>query len=462
MWVPRGGEREPVSVAREMGQPCVLVVDYAETRGDGLAGLVTDAVADWDGPDLRVVLLARSAGERWQHLINAADRRAGDLLAAVEPVALGPVTGVANQQEVFDQAVTAFADMLGSGCREVGFVLEDPAPVVLVIHAAALLAVLDYSAGVSTCPPRSGSEALGGVLRHEERYWARSAAACGLRLQDSGLRLAVAVGCLIGAGSESAAADLVRDVPDLADSAELRGRVARWLHDLYPIGHAGREAQEWIGPLRPDPVAEHLVAGELARRPDLIPALFTSLSDSRAAKALTVLARAALTHRESVAQLRAALAADFERLAVPALSVAAETNPALGELINDVISAQPVSSALLEQIAEAIPFPSVALASAAVTVFERLADAAADHGQRAGRLVSLSNHLSALGRREEALAAVEEAVTIRRELAQARPRIFLHRLAASLDNLAARLSALGRNVEAEQAREEATRIRERP
>ena len=34
-----------------MGQPCVLVVDYAETRGE-LVGLLDDVAADQDGPDL--------------------------------------------------------------------------------------------------------------------------------------------------------------------------------------------------------------------------------------------------------------------------------------------------------------------------------------------------------------------------------------------------------------------------
>ena len=43
--------------------------------------------------------------------------------------------------------------------------------------------------------------------------------------------------------------------------------------------------------------------------------------------------------------------------------------------------------------------------------------------------------LSALGRREEALAAVEEAVTIRRQLAQGRPDAFLPDLVMSLNNV---------------------------
>jgi len=52
--------------------------------------------------------------------------------------------------------------------------------------------------------------------------------------------------------------------------------------------------------------------------------------------------------------------------------------------------------------------------------------------------------LAELGRREEALAAIEEAVAIRRELAAARPDAFGPDLASSLNNQSNRLTALGR------------------
>jgi tetratricopeptide (TPR) repeat protein len=57
--------------------------------------------------------------------------------------------------------------------------------------------------------------------------------------------------------------------------------------------------------------------------------------------------------------------------------------------------------------------------------------------------------LSDLGRREEALTAAEEAVRLRRALAEARPHAFI---------LANRLSDLGRHQEALNAAEEAVRL----
>ena len=165
-WLRTGGsrcgcravsEREAVGAVHTVGQPCVLVVDYAETRSD-LAGLLDDVAADQDGPDLRVVLLARSAGEWWQQLLASAEEQTAALLEADAPVMLGPVRAAGGLQEVFDDAVTAFARKLGTGRPEARLVLSDPDPVVLVVHAAALLAVVDYATGA-----RPRDQAVSGI-----------------------------------------------------------------------------------------------------------------------------------------------------------------------------------------------------------------------------------------------------------------------------------------------------------
>jgi tetratricopeptide (TPR) repeat protein len=73
----------------------------------------------------------------------------------------------------------------------------------------------------------------------------------------------------------------------------------------------------------------------------------------------------------------------------------------------------------------------------------------------ANALNTLSNRLSALGRHEDALAAVEEAVKLYHALAAARPDAFRPDLAGTLNNLSNRLSDLGRRDEALMAIEEA-------
>jgi tetratricopeptide (TPR) repeat protein len=77
----------------------------------------------------------------------------------------------------------------------------------------------------------------------------------------------------------------------------------------------------------------------------------------------------------------------------------------------------------------------------------------------ANALNTLSNRLSDLGRRDEALMAIEEAAGLYRALAAARPDAFRAELASALNNLSKRLSALGRREEALAAVEEAVEIR---
>ena len=211
-----------------------------------------------------------------------------------------------------------------------------------------------------------------------------------------------------------------------------------------------------------------------------------------------------MTQDHAVSLLRTALAADLDHLAVPAFAVAVETNAVLGELLSQVLRSQPVSRETLMRIAAASPYPSLALAAPAAFVLQRLAGDSADDSERAGWLVDLSNRLGELGQREEALAAIEEAVTIyrqlaarparrvparprrvaeqpvelpgrpgaagggpgrdrgsrsiHRQLAAARPDVFLPDLAMSLKNQSGRLADLGRREEALAAIEQAADI----
>ncbi len=70
-----------------------------------------------------------------------------------------------------------------------------------------------------------------------------------------------------------------------------------------------------------------------------------------------------------------------------------------------------------------------------------------------------SNRLAGLGRREEALAAIEQATGIYRQLAEARPDAFLPDLAMALNNQSVHLAGLGRREEALAAIEQAVTIR---
>jgi hypothetical protein len=112
LWVKRGSEHEAVGAVHEMRRPCVLMVDYAETRSE-LAGMLDEVAADEDGPPLRLILLARSAGEWWQLLLAMTEELTAALLEASVVVSLGPVRAAGGPREIFDDAVTAFAQKMG-------------------------------------------------------------------------------------------------------------------------------------------------------------------------------------------------------------------------------------------------------------------------------------------------------------------------------------------------------------
>ena len=157
------------------------------------------------------------------------------------------------------------------------------------------------------------------------------------------------------------------------------------------------------------------------------------------------------------AQIHAALSANPRRVLPFIIQVAIESGDPIGIEAAEWFDSNPEIE-LAAKVHPDVPTQTVALREFAAVIERILLDAARDDTARAGSLNNLANRLSALGRREEALAAAEEAVRLYRTLAQARPDAFMPDLAGSLNNLAARLSDLGRREEALAAVEEAVRL----
>ncbi|MBV8577284.1 MAG: tetratricopeptide repeat protein [Acetobacteraceae bacterium] len=122
--------------------------------------------------------------------------------------------------------------------------------------------------------------------------------------------------------------------------------------------------------------------------------------------------------------------------------------------------------AALQALVAELPDQTLALRELAAQAQERLAGTLSEQVGaepeslflRAGALNNLAVRLAALGRREPALAAAEEAAALYRELAAHRPDAFRPDLALSLNNLANSLSALGRREPALVAAEEAAAL----
>jgi hypothetical protein len=503
LWRPvaDGGEGSVVAQARAVSSGrLLLVVDEADTRS-GLADLLRSVLAD-PGP-VRVVLVARSLGEWWDRL--AGEPEAGSLLTA-PPLRLDPPLSVQTaDSEVAAAAVPYFARTLS--LAEPGAVEVERSAMrlpVLLLHAAALLAVLESAAD----PGRPSRVVIDGgvlraLLRWEARYWRRAAAAAGLPDDEELIAQVVAAATLTGAGSVAEAQTVLARLPHLSGSAqEERARWAQWLGGLYPSEADGR-----LGTLRPEMLAETHVADLLAADEVLARGLLRHLPPGQAEHALSMLAWAGTHAPTAAAVLEAALNYDLAHLAVPAARVALRGHRALADLLCDALGNAPAAPEVLAQIALDLPHPSRVLAEASLIATLRAREslplhtapeAGAEWDDRAARLLaeldqargtnaepggkrpgghraatarqrryrpelaaSLTNlavRLYDTDRADQALAAEQAAVGLYRELAAADPGRYRPELASSLTNLGVWFSMLGQPDDAVPPTEEAATI----
>ncbi|MFF5111591.1 tetratricopeptide repeat protein [Streptosporangium sp. NPDC000509] len=413
----------------------LLVVDYAETR-TGLAALLRE-VANDDGRRVRVLLLARTAGEWWRQL-GAESARVRQMVTAAGAMEIELAEGVqagTSDQEIVATAVPYFAAALKVQ-RPARFeaVLGDGPQRILDLHAAALVAVLRSTRpGVGEVVVRV-DEVLEEVLGHERRFWIQSARAQGLMdglfgLSEETVRQTVAVSTLLGAKDRAQAVEVVGRVPDGMASV----RVADWLRELYPPD----EDREWLGRLRPDRLAELHITREFSRSAELLEACLDELDAQQGRRALVTLARAAQE-----------LEAAGEMLQKLLPSVAGE------------VGSVPAPRETLLALYEALPRPSLMLADAHVLLARRLLDsvpADADVAEQARWLAALGMHLAEVRRLTEALPVAEEAVAIYRELAKTNSE-YRPALAEALASLGGHLWELGRPTEALSQVEETVAI----
>ncbi|MGN7200335.1 tetratricopeptide repeat protein, partial [Arthrobacter sp. SAFR-044] len=310
------------------------------------------------------------------------------------------------------------------------------------------------------------NQTLQGVLLREQWRWRMTP---GSPVDTSGepdehtADQAVALVTLTAPLTEQATVDRLVAVPRLSDaSGPQRRTTAAWLYRLYP----GPEPP-WIVPLRPDLVAEELLA-TTDRLTDLADSALALLLDAQDNAAVSQLLRGLVraSHRHTVhTSLDRVLSAHLPALLDRAL--ADQTAP-LPAVLDRALQAAP-QPGLAANLVDRLPPRSIILAPLALT----LAKQSVDHYRHlitnqpedsvpdlALSLSNLSVRLGDLGRLEEALKAAEEATGLYRGLAEPRPAAFTPDLARSLNNLADRLGELGRREEALQAAEESVRLQQ--
>ncbi len=465
--------------------PRLIVVDYAETRLAVVQPLLYKMGIDPNGggPPMRLLLLARRAGDWWAGLRSGtAGRETEDLLARSEPLPVAPLVPAAeDRRRVFDAALAAFAhesDKAVPANPPVPDLAEQGFERVLYLHMAALSALDGLAIG-------SAADALAQTLNHERRFWKEQVEELRLdrSLTEAVLaafgRAVAALTLLGGAATEpEARAHLGRVLDGFPTRSDLLAAILLRLRNLY--GGTAR----FIEPLQPDLLGEELVAEVLRGDIRLLEKVLAGAAIEEGRALLTVLTR--LAQRRPVAEewLRAAFHERLDFLAESALEVAVETGDPIGLGLAREIEAnatEELAKRLMDRCEEARYFLSLPLREVGLAANTRKRDLFLQRhpppqgllpllfrrwrrlpepvAREKARLANnLGYRLSELGRREEALQATQEAVAVSRELAARRPDAFLPDLATSLNNLGSDLSALGRREEALQATQEAVAV----
>lgn len=416
--------------------PTLLVLDYAETRGPQLLAMLDAMLEHGVRERIRLLLLARTAADWWKAL-HARDADIEGLLADATVQRLEPIAenrDVVN--ELFSEACQEFATQLSVPLPDVVTAPYRSFGSVLDILESALAVVLGADPGNINSTNR--------LLSHERRYVDSSARAAGIgEVDDVDLNRIAAGLTLYGASSEDEAITLVAECNrDLTPNT--RRQVARLFRRLYP------GPRTYIDGLRPDALAEDLIASQLADEGQL-PASQDGLNASartpaQRRRALTMLARGATRHPMIAAELdRAVQAADLEFLGV-AIDVATQVEEpyALTSAIGRAAEGRPTSE--IAVLLAAVPDETVALAEMAAQMARQSIAELPEPEQQSlddvAAAIDCSNRFSDAGWSVEAADSAQVAVDRLRQ----RPALetsSLQLLGRALTNLSNRLWELG-------------------
>jgi tetratricopeptide (TPR) repeat protein len=467
----------------------MLIVDYAESRQADVTWLAEKLVqrAQNIARPSRLVLLSRGSGVWWNELLRK-NQHLQELFSlggdAYDEFTIPEQIAPFDRRALFDTSVSSFrrhganlgapqGDHARSDDLMRAIDTEDDYDRPLAVQIAALLHV----AGVDAAEGRPGvASLLDRILGLEYEHWDKVPGIVGQRNVHRAIKNGVAKVTLAGGVTSRPAAEalvgsdpLFRsvtnvDVPSTCDALSL----------IFPAENDG------LASLEPDLIGEHHVLEVLTD--DVIDACVAWAGENRDQRqhVLTVLNRATrqehgLKVDRAVAQLDRLVKTHAATLGGDLVKVAFETPGRLLDLCPGIeTQLASLDEPALAAIDEALPPQSLTLMELSMSVAVRRADTARALVAAVNRVVDASdeerktilNHLAAcldalgirlaaVGRREEALAAGQEAVDIRRRLAHAQPDAFSADFASSLDSLGNRLSELGRREQALAVSQEA-------
>jgi tetratricopeptide (TPR) repeat protein len=438
--------------------PLLLVLDYAEARASQVGPLCEMLHAETGLPPVRILLLARKAGEWWTTTAEYARAR-GLLEDGADSFAL---PALAPSPEDRREAARFAVQELGERLRELRpgtDPLHMPAPDVtderfagaLNLQMTVLVAQLQH---VDPVPVAGGEPDEVILLLHEHKHWRRTLKPFGLDgLARKELNVLVAAATLCGAEDMNEAVATLERLPQDGAAAADRINTARWLAGLYPS-----DGRYW-GALQPDRVGEFLVGSVLEQEQSLLEWLLPAAGRRQIESAFHLLSRA-VAHQAPVAkQLYEVVTRHPWQLAPAAVRTATEVaepaplRAALDTVLEE-LERQPGNDApLARELYEAVPLPTLALDQWAADLAGLLARLARDRAtdgaaEVAGRLHRYAIRLGEVDRAEQALPAVQEAIALRKELAAGGDLQAQEDLALSLNTRTCLLADTGRTLEA--------------
>jgi len=424
-------------------RPTLIVVDYAAGVTRWLRPWLEELAQNpgGDGIRLRLLLLERFADGGvgwWAELMRTGwgDRGIPELFDPPTPEPVEPIAAGERDRMVVAMLRAAGAGAhVGEAARVEARAEDCEAPEVLDLLMAGLTAAKGMRE-LGGARPTGRLEMARAVAGHERR---RLDAIARDRALEAGVFAHMAAVLTLQGGAElDPALEMIEAEADALRSRTDPRDLCAALRDAYAATNGGR-----LPPILPDLIGEAFILE--AFRPH---------TPKQQAE---VIARARTRSEDATIAAVIHVVQDFAE---------DEGHPALRWL--DALVGECADLPALMRLADAFPQRTLVLreraASLLATIAEHLRNLPVEPddptipSQRATSLNNLLNRLSDLGRREDALAAIEEAVAIPRALSQARPDAFRPVLALSLNNLSTCLSDLGRREDALAAIEEAVAV----
>jgi hypothetical protein len=473
-----GPDADPVSPGSQDVRPAgaaglLVVVDYADRwLLTNLTWLLKNALLHQAGTAARVLMVARTA-DAWPRIRAVLDTHQADTSSQHLP---GLNQESDERSSMFTAALKSFGSIYqlpGTQAISLPGLIADPEfGLTLAVHMAALAAVDAWATGQR--PPPSGTAALTMyLLDREQLHWARLYAADAAasatadrsyRTPPNVMNQAVFIAVLTGAVTRTDGTTLLQRLRLPDPEQALEDHTA-----CYPPADPG--SRTVLEPLYPDRLAEDFLAltmpGHRAAYPaqawaaDTAATLLARHSDPKTPAAWTP---RAITFLASAAQRWPHVGQDY---LYPLLSMDPQLAVDAGSAALTVIADLPgVTDAALAAIERRLPpGPHVDLDTGSAAIATRLARhrlaGTDDPARRAGVLDTLAFRLSAAGIYEQAVAASQEAVALRRQLPRRSRLVSENDFALSLNILGNCLSDLGRYEEALSATSEAVEIRRR-